>query len=168
MKIEAGANWNNLLFGDNKSKRVLQTALSPQQYQALQDLASVLESAGRVQKIGSDTAFNQLVTEELIKNPPVTGAISGTQRTIGAILSPQDWGKTIGDWGRRKDASVNAAQYAEIITSPNAMKKLRQLRQLSPTSKKFIAGVAQLGTQYGLIGQSDMSQQELQTMQEGQ
>lgn len=168
MKIDAGANWNNLLFGDNKSKRVLQTALSPQQYQALQDLASVLESAGRVQKIGSDTAFNQLVTEELIKNPPVTGAISGTQRTIGAILSPQDWGKTIGDWGRRKDASVNAAQYAEIITSPDAMKKLRQLRQLSPTSKKFIAGVAQLGTQYGLIGQSDMSQQELQTMQEGQ
>lgn len=168
MKVDAGANWNNLLFGDNKSKKVLQSALSPKQFQALQDLSSVLESAGRVQKIGSDTAFNQLVTEELIKNPPITGIASGTSRTVGSILSPQDWGKTIGDWGRKKDASVNAAQYAQIITSPNAMKKLRQLRQMSPTSKQFIAGVAQLGTQYGLIGQSTMSQDELQTMQEGQ
>lgn len=165
IKVDAGANWNNLLFGDNKSRKVLQASLNAKQYQALQDLASVLQAAGRVQKIGSDTAFNQLVTEELIKNPPITSISTGASRAIGTMISPQDWGKTISNWATKKDAAVNAKAYADIITSPDAMKKLRQLRQLSPTSAKFIAGLSQLGIQYGIIGQDPASESELQMMQ---
>jgi hypothetical protein len=69
-------------------------------------------------------------------------------------------------WNFLKDAAVNAKEYADIITSPDAMKKLRQLRQLSPTSAKFVAGLSQLGTQYGIIGQEPMSESDLQIMQE--
>lgn len=168
VKIDAGATWNNLLFGDPKVKKSLQAALSRQEYQALTDLADVLQAAGRVKKLGSDTAFNQLVMEELVKNPPITGIASGSARAVGTMLSPLDWGKAIGDWGRKKDASVNAKEYVDIITSPNAMKKLRQLRQMSPTSAKFIAGLSQLGMQYGIIGQSPASEESLQKLQEGQ
>jgi hypothetical protein len=166
VKIDAGANWNNLLFGDAKTRKSLQAALDSKEYQALTDLAAVLQAAGRVQKLGSDTAFNQLVMEELIKNPPVTGIASGGARAIGYLGQPLQYTKAIGDWGRRKDAAVNAKEYADIITSPDAMKKLRQLRQLSPTSAKFVAGLSQLGTQYGIIGQEPMSESDLQIMQE--
>lgn len=150
-KFDTGNTWQNILLGDEKSKAAIRLSLGKKEYQALRDLSQVLESAGRVKKLGSDTAFNQLITEELIKNPPITSATTGAARTVGAAVQPQNWGKMISDWAIRRDASANADELANIITSPDGIERLKQLRKMSTTSAKYWAGLGQLLADYGIL-----------------
>ena len=154
-KFDTGNTWQNILLGDEKSKAAIRVALGKKEYQALRDLAHVLEAAGRVKKLGSDTAFNQLITEEVMKNPPVSSFTTGAVRVAGAIAQPQNWGKMISDWAVRKDASANADQIAKIITSPDGINRLKELRQMSPTSAKYWAGFGQLLSDYGMFETRD-------------
>ena len=143
-KFDTGNTWQNIIMGDPKQMKAMQAALPREQFQALRDLADVLEAAGRVKKLGSDTAFNQLITEELMKNPPVTSITTGVARATGAALQPLQYGKMIADWATRKDASANAANIADIITSPDGISRLKELKKMSPTSAQRWAGLAQL------------------------
>jgi hypothetical protein len=151
-KFDTGNTWQNIIMGDPKQMKAMQAALPPAQFQALRDLADVLEAAGRVKKLGSDTAFNQLITEELMKNPPVTSITTGVARATGAALQPLQYGKMIADWATRKDASANAANIADIITSPDGISRLKELKKMSPTSAQRWAGLAQLLSGAGIIG----------------
>lgn len=151
-KFDTGNTWQNVIMGDQKQMKAIQAALPPAQFQALRDLADVLEAAGRVKKLGSDTAFNQLITEELMKNPPVTSITTGVARATGAALQPLQYGKMIADWATRKDASANAANIANIITSPDGISRLKELKKMSPTSAQRWAGLAQLLSSAGIIG----------------
>ena len=153
-KFDTGNTWQNILLGDQKSKAAIRTALDKDAYIALRDLAQVLEAAGRVKKLGSDTAFNQLITEEMMKNPPVTSATTGVARVVGGIKLDQPV-KFISDWAIRRDASANADQIANIITSPDGMARLKELRQMSPTSARYWAGLGQLLSDYGMFETRD-------------
>jgi len=154
-KLDVGNAWQNVLMGDQKQQKALQVALGKDKFDGLRDLSQVLEAAGRVKKLGSDTAFNQLITEELIKNPPVTNVITGAARVGGFAMSPQNWGKKITDWAIKKDAANNAEQLTDIITSPNAVDQLKQLKRMSPTSAKFWAGLGQVLGDAGVIETRD-------------
>lgn len=154
-KFDTGNTWQNVIMGDPKQMKAMQAALNPAQFQALRDLAEVLEAAGRVKKLGSDTAFNQLITEELMKNPPATSITTGVARATGAALQPQNWGKMIADWAVKKDASANAANIANIITSPDGISRLKELKKMSPTSAKRWAGMAQLLSGAGILAIED-------------
>lgn len=153
-KFDTGNTWQNILLGDQKSKAAIRTALDKDAYIALRDLAQVLEAAGRVKKLGSDTAFNQLITEELMKNPPMTSVTTGVARVVGGIKLDQPV-KFISDWAIRRDASVNADQIANIITSPDGMARLKELRKMSPTSARYWAGLGQLLSDYGMFETRD-------------
>lgn len=149
-KIDTGNTWQNIILGDQKSLKAIKAALSPDQFNALRDLAEVLEATGRVKKLGSDTAFNQLITEELFKNPPMTSITTGAARVVGGIKLDQP-AKILSDWAIRKDASANAEQLARIITSPDGISRLKELKKMSPTSAKRWAGTAQLLVDYGIL-----------------
>lgn len=149
-KFDTGNTWQNVIMGDPKQMKAMQAALSPDQFKALRDLADVLEAAGRVKKLGSDTAFNQLITEELFKNPPMTSITTGAARVVGGIKLDQP-AKILSDWAIRKDASANAANIANIITSPDGISRLKELKKMSPTSAKRWAGTAQLLVDYGIL-----------------
>jgi hypothetical protein len=149
-KLDTGNTWQNIIIGDPKQMKAMQAALSPEQFKALRDLSEVLEAAGRAKKLGSDTAFNQLVTEEMFKNPPITSVTTGVARAIGGVKLDQP-AKALADWAIRKDASVNAEQIAKIITSPDGINRLKELQKMSPTSAKRWAGTAQLLADYGML-----------------
>jgi hypothetical protein len=153
-KFDTGNTWQNILLGDTKTKAAMRVALGPTQYKALTDLADVLQAAGSVRKLGSDTAFNQLVTEELMKNPPVTSITTGVARAVGGIQLDQP-AKALSDWAIRRDAAANADKIASIITSPDGINKLRELRQMSKTSAKYWAGLSQLLADYGMFQTRD-------------
>jgi len=153
-KFDTGNTWQNILLGDEKTKKAMRVALGVDQYKALTDLAEVLQAAGSVRKLGSDTAFNQLVTEELMRNPPVTSITTGVARVIGGIKLDQP-AKVLSDWAIRRDASANAEQIANIITSPDGMARLKELRQMSPTSARYWAGLSQLLADYGMFETRD-------------
>lgn len=149
-KLDTGNTWQNIIIGDPKQMKAMQAALSPEQFKALRDLSEVLEAAGRAKKLGSDTAFNQLVTEEMFKNPPITSVTTGVARAVGGIKLDQP-AKALADWAIRRDAAVNAEQIAKIITSPDGINRLKELRKMSPTSARRWAGTAQLLADYGML-----------------
>jgi hypothetical protein len=153
-KFDTGNTWQNAIMGDPKQMKAMQAALNPAQFQALRDLAEVLEAAGSVRKLGSDTAFNQLVTEELMKNPPVTSITTGVARAVGGIKLDQP-AKALSDWAIKRDAAANADKIASIITSPDGISRLKELRQMSKTSAKYWAGLSQLMADYGMFGTRD-------------
>lgn len=149
-RIDAGADWKTILMGDSKSQKALLEALGPQQFQALSNLTQVLEAAGRVKKLGSDTAFNQRALKEMEDNAP--SAMAAFARIVGGTISPQDYGKFLKNWATERAFSKNAEQLANVITSKDGMNRLRELRKMSPTTPKFISGLAQLAADYGMIG----------------
>lgn len=149
-RIDAGADWKTMLLGDTNSQKSLLEALGPQQFQALSNLTQVLEAAGRVKKLGSDTAFNQRALKEMEDNAP--SALAAFARVTGGVLTPQKYGQFFRDWATERAFSKNAEQLANVITSKDGMNRLRELRKMSPTTPKFISGLAQLAADYGMIG----------------
>lgn len=154
MKLDTGNSWQNMLLGDENTRAAIRAALSPQQYTALTDLASVLEASARVQKLGSDTAFNQEIIKQMkqqAKGDPVAMAAGGA----GVLLQPQNWGKMVSDWAVERRFANDAEKIAQIITSPDGINRLKELRQMSPTSAQRWALTAQLLSRYGIIEQKD-------------
>jgi hypothetical protein len=154
MKLDTGNSWQNMLLGDENTRAAIRAALSPQQYTALTDLASVLEASARVQKLGSDTAFNQEIIKQMkqqAKGDPVAMAAGG----VGTLLQPQNWGKMVSDWAVERRFANDADKIAQIITSPDGINRLKELRQMSPTSAQRWALTAQLLSRYGIIEQKD-------------
>jgi hypothetical protein len=149
-RIDAGADWKTMLMGDTKSQKALLEALGPQQFQALSNLTQVLEAAGRVKKLGSDTAFNQRALKEMEDNAP--SALAAFAQVTGGLLTPQKYGQFFRDWATERAFAKNAEQLANVITSKDGMNRLRELRKMSPTTPKFISGLAQLAADYGMIG----------------
>ena len=143
--VDAGATWRNILLGNEKDKKVLQAALSKDQYTALTDLTTVLEAAGRVKKIGSDTAFNQKVLKDM--GNQAGGVLQTVGKLAGSVnlMTPL---RFVADFASERQFGKNAESIANIITSPDSMSKLRQLRKLSPTSVQFWSGLSQLTTEF--------------------
>lgn len=146
LPIDAGAAWRNMLLGNTKTQRVLQEALTPDQFVALKDLTTVLEAAGKVKKIGSDTAYNQKIIANLEDKAP--GVFAEIGRLAGGAISPQRWGQFISDWAGERAFAKNADTLANIITDPMGILKLRELRKMSPTSVEFWSGMSQLAVDY--------------------
>jgi hypothetical protein len=137
-------------LGDAARQRAVAAALGPQQFQALRDLADVLQAAARVPKLGSDTAFNQEILRQMkaeAKGDPVAMLAGAT----GTLLQPQNWGKMVSDWAVERRFANDAENLAKIITDPDGINKLRQLRQMSPTDARRWAGLAQLLNAYGIL-----------------
>jgi len=154
VKLDTGAEWQNLLLGSRKQQDSLRAALGDDAFMALRDLSSVLKSAGSVKKLGSDTAFNQQILKEMQRDAELdpTGVAA---RIIGTGISPQDWGRRINEWASERAFAKNADKLADIVTSPQGMQQLKELRQMSPTSAKTWAAWSQLLTNYGLIELKD-------------
>lgn len=131
-KIDAGLSFRNLLMGDEKRIKALQAAMTPQQFSALTDLTKVLEAAGRVKKLGSDTAFNSLVLQDMKETVP------------GMAVQSMTPVKNLQNYFARQAFMKNADELAEIVTSPDGMTRLRELRKLSPQQPRFWSGLAQM------------------------
>ena len=149
-RIDAGADWKAMILGDSKSQKALLEALGAQQFQALNNLTQVLEAAARVKKLGSDTAFNQRALKEMEENAP--SALAAFAQVTGSAMTPLKYGEFFKNWATERAFSKNAEQLANVITSKDGMNRLRELRKMSPTTPKFISGLAQLAADYGMIG----------------
>jgi hypothetical protein len=154
VKLDTGAEWQNLLLGNRKQQDSLRAALGDDAFMALRDLSSVLKSAGSVKKLGSDTAFNQQILKEM-QNDAELDPTGIAARIVGTGISPQDWGRRINEWASERAFAKNADKLADIVTSPQGMQQLKELRQMSPTSAKTWAAWSQLLTNYGLIELKD-------------
>ena len=142
--VSSGTKFRTAIYGTPRQKQSLRMAMSKDQWQGFQGLMDVLEAAGRVPLGGSRTAFAKEQIEEMKR---------GSARYIGeAARRPLTF---LQNSYQEMKFGNHAEGLAKIITSPDAMKQLKQLRTLSPTSQKRIAATAQILTRFGIGGAAD-------------
>lgn len=149
LPVDAGASWSKMLLGDQKQNKGLRVALEPRQYQSLVELGQVLDAAGSVKKLMSDTAWNTEVTNQM-KSKMGSKLAQVFNLNIAQPLKP------VADFLDKRTIEQNMEKMAQIITSPDGMARIKELKKMSPTSIKFGAGLSQLLADYALIGQEKM------------
>jgi hypothetical protein len=99
-------------------------------------MLNILEAQGRRQAVGSQTEFNKLLNKDIG---------SGGVGDIAALMaSPGKW------WGAAQDAyqqfryGKNTELFANLFTSPEAVRELRKIAQLSPGNPKTQAVISNL------------------------
>ena len=119
----------------------IQAALDPAEATAFRELTDVLQRAGRVKPIGSDTEFNRLITEAMQDQArgPLTKIIRNANPA--ALLRNFD------TWITGRNLAASAEDLANIITKPDALQTLRQIKLMSPGSAKFRVAVGHLLSQ---------------------
>ncbi len=136
----AGAKYAAKLRGNPKQWAMLQEALEPGEKKALSDLLDVLEATGRGLKGNSETVEKGATLRNMNREATgLTGIAAGLADAPGKFLQGE-----LGEWLREVRLGNHAAKVAEIITSPDGMKQLQQLKKLSPNDQRFRVGVAQL------------------------
>lgn len=128
--LNRGGKFRAALFGDKKQDIILKTMLDPDEYKSLSDLSRVLEASGRVKAVGSDTAWNQeLMRMERDQSRPLLAKIARKLRVTS-------WPSMVDEWATERALRGNAAQMAHVITSPDALSALKELRRLPPSSAR--------------------------------
>jgi len=127
-------------------KEKIKAAMTPEQWNGLNRFMDVIEAAGRVEKSGSRTAFS---TEDIKQvKREAGGVVSKTLRAINPanIYDTERLAKFYEEFSLGKHSKT----LAEITTSPESLKKLKELRGISPRSKKAIDIVSQILVQSGV------------------
>jgi len=155
---DAGLSWRNLLLGTERQRKALEAALSPEQYKSLQDLSTVLEAAGRVEKGNSLTAFSQQALKDFKKSGWDLADIELTkpQGTLLQVLKDRAFEK-------------NVNKFTDIILDSTKMKELDELKKLPSGSLELVSGVTRLLTVGPTIGSPrsiSSEQQKLERMQQ--
>lgn len=125
------------MIGNPRQKEILKSALHPDQYEALLDLSDVFEAIGRVNGYGGSPTMPLQEGAKQLRSEAGVGA-------IGAVLAPQRIPGRLVDWIQEARLGKHAEKMAEILTTPGDIRRLRELKKLSPNDRKFIAGTSAL------------------------
>jgi len=136
--IDAGLSWRNLLLGDQKSQRTLKAALSPEQYQTLVELSTVLEYAGKVKKVDSGTAFNTEMIAEFKKSGWDIADIDFAQPAKTFIRALKE-----------KKFRDNLDQFTNLVLDPKKLDQLKELQKVPKDTPAYIGGVMNILLQAG-------------------
>jgi hypothetical protein len=132
----AGA-YRSSIFGDERARQAMKSAMSPEQYEGFSRFMDVLEAAARALPEGSPTAT------DMAGMAAMRGKAGGAVKAVTNFDITKPLGQ-IGDWLENKAYGKQAEQIAQIITSPDGMAKLKELRKLTPGSMKARALVGQM------------------------
>lgn len=136
-----GARFRAQVVGDPKQREILRAAMTPPQWAGFNDLMDVLEATGRAARVGSDTAWNQEAMREMRRQ---SGKVASN------LVAPHQIPGRIREWYEQMSLGNHAEKIATTITSPDAMKQLRELRKLPPNSARAAVIVSNV---LGILGE---------------
>jgi hypothetical protein len=136
-KSGAGAGkavtWRYMLMGDPKQKNNLRAAMTDDQWQSFGEMMDVFEAVGRTTGRGNSITM------------PMTEAANELRKEAGSgaakLLKPR---QAVIEWLEEARLGKHAEKQVEILNSPNGVKRLKELRRLSPNEEKFIQGFSTL------------------------
>jgi hypothetical protein len=99
-------------------------------------MLNILEAQGRRQHAGSQTEFNKLLNKDM-------GA-GGVGDVAALMASPGKWWSAAQDAYQQFRYGKNTELFANLFTSPEAVKELRKIAQLSPGNHKTQAVISNL------------------------
>lgn len=126
--------WRYTLLGNAKQRDNLKAAMSHDQWNGFQDMMEVFEAVGRVKGTGNSITM------------PMQEAAGEVRKEAGSglakkVLAPR---QTVIDWLEDARLGKYAAKQVEVLNDPNALKRLKELRRLSPNDQRFIQGFSTL------------------------
>ena len=130
-----GGQFRKLVFGSARQRMALKEALGPAKYAGLDKLMQVLEATTRVQGGDSITHFAQVGEREMAR----------TAAPEHALLKPLG----LREWWIDRRTEGWKTDLATALTAPNSLPLLKQLRRLSPRSRKAVGVATQLLLQVG-------------------
>lgn len=149
-----GARIRKELFGSERQRSLWKAALKKTEYEALDDLMSVLEASGRAGGGESITAFAQ----ESIKTAK-SEASGPVAKIIRGLFNPLALPGKADELVQEKMFDKYMTRLVDAITSPDDQKKLRMLRALSSNEKLFTPAAVAFYTQaMGASAQGVMGQ----------
>jgi len=160
---EGGLNPGNLrkqIFGTGGNTRAaLQAAMTPEQFQGLDNVLGTLEAVARSKGMNSLTAPRTVGREELLNSAggtPGVRAVRGISNLMGPRLlyTVTDAGNSLADWMTTRNVSKFADRIFGNpdagISAANSQKFLQQAARLSPGSRELITRIFEfLGQQLG-------------------
>lgn len=139
--LEQAPNWRAMLVGNPRQYRLMEKSMSPQQFKAFNDMMDVFEAMGRTAGAGKGS---QTMTRQEGARLLRDEAGAGVMGQSAAVLSPQTMGARLKDWLTEVRLGNHAEKLAEVMTSPDGIKRLKELKRLSPNDQRFIAAASAL------------------------
>jgi hypothetical protein len=133
-------NWQVAMTGSPRQYRILEKAMEPAQFQAFKDMMDVFEAMGRTRGAGAGSqTMGRQEGAKLLREESGAG-LMGKAAQLRALRTSAR-GRRVAAGSRVGD---HAEKLAEIMTSPDGMKRLRELKRLSPNDQRFLAGASAL------------------------
>lgn len=135
-------------FANDKVMQNIKATLNPQEMEAFDGLMKVYRTIAGAQERNSWTAFMQAMQKDAQDSARPVWA-KGLRN-----LNPAQALRSVDEWATERNLSKHAETVAELITSgdPAVIDKLKELRRLSPTSKRGVVLVGQLLSQTSAFG----------------
>lgn len=149
--VNVGGTFRKAIMGSPKQREILQAALehNPEALKNMNWMMDVLDATGRAMKGESITAFAQMGQKELAQE--ARGLGPKVLDTIEVWKQPSRVANYLADIQTGKYAE----QQAKLLTSPEGLQKLKELRKLSPSSTGAITSLSHLLMTYGVGEASD-------------
>ncbi|MGH8581903.1 MAG: hypothetical protein ACREWG_03765 [Gammaproteobacteria bacterium] len=139
------AKFHDRIYGSETKRNILKAGMGDDRYQDFNNLMHVLAATTRVNKGQSITHFaGEAAKEARRKAAPVAGVLTSPSRPSAL----RDW------WIDKRTGKYNET-LADIITNPEAMTKLKELRKYAPGSEKAFKIVGTVLAGLGLQGTED-------------
>lgn len=162
--VNIGGTYRKALYGTPQRREIINAALegSPQARENLQWMMDVLEASGKAMKGESITAFAQMGQKELAQEAKGLGP--KLIETIEIWKTPS----RVGQWWADVQTGKYAAKMAQLLTDPDSLTKMRELRKLSPTSAGAVIGLSHLLVNEGAQAAEDaMTTKDQKRLQQG-
>lgn len=144
------ASWRAAMVGNPRQQANIMAAMDGPQRQSFNEMMDVFEAMGRVSGAGgSPTMPLQVAKEQLTRE-----AAGPMAKTVEFAIAPM---KSIREWLSEARLGKHAEEMARVMTSPDGLSQLKQLRQMSPNDKRAIAAFSSL---FGIGKQSDQSAED--------
>lgn len=127
------ATWRYALMGDRKQAQNLRAAMTYEQWQSFGDMMDVFEAVNRTTGRGNSITMQMLEASGQLKSE------AGSK--LAKVLKPR---QAVIDWLEEARLGKHAAKQVEILNDPQSIKRLKELKRLSPTDQKFIQGFSAL------------------------
>jgi hypothetical protein len=148
--VNAAGKLHKRLFGTEKRKKLMKAALDPEEYKSFEGLMTVFQRASIGTGSESMTAPFQMVEKELSEQM----SKKYYQLLEYKTRALREW--TFGKWHDVYMAGQHV-KLLEVLVSPDAIKRIREMRRLSPGSRKLIEALT-VFTAETLIHGKDLTQ----------
>jgi hypothetical protein len=139
--INQAARWRAAMAGDVSQMRIMRAAMDRPTFQAFSDMMDVFEAMGRTAGAGAGSqTMPRQEAARLLRQESGAGVVG----SVAGASNPLNWGAAIKTWLEEARLGNHAEKVATIMTSPDGMKRLKDLKRLSPNDQRFIARASAL------------------------